>query len=94
MGSNMVPLLGANLTGRSLASYFPNMKPMLLVIAKHKFNLGQLFKINPQLKDKPRDGHLQLSEAGVLIKAERDASPKNTLPFNPSTTPFTYTSMY
>ena len=73
----MVPLLIANLTGRSLASYFPDVKPtLLLVIAKHKFNPSQIFIIDPQLKDKPRDGHLQLSEAGVLIKAERDTSPK------------------
>src|SRR5882724_11945936 len=33
-------------------------------------------KLTPQLKDKPRDSHLQPSEAGVLIQAERDASPK------------------
>jgi len=53
------------------------MKPVLLLaITKHEFNPGQLFKIDPQLKDKPRDSHLQLSDTGVLIKAERDASPK------------------
>jgi len=52
------------------------MKPMLLAIAKHEFNTGQLFKVDPQLKGKPWDSHFQLSEAGVLIKAEMDASPK------------------
>jgi len=67
----------ANSPGRSLASYFPDVKPaLLLAIVKHEFDPGQIFKIDPQMRDKPRDGHLQLSEAGVLIKAERDASPK------------------
>ena len=52
------------------------MPVFLLAITKHEFDPGQLFKIDPQLKDKPRDGHLQLSEAGVLIKAEWDTYPK------------------
>jgi len=65
------------MTGRSLASYFPDVRPVLLLaIAKHKFDPGQLFKIDPQMKDQPKDSHLQLSEASILIKAERDASPK------------------
>src|SRR5882724_7268300 len=52
MGSNTALLLGANLASRSLASYFPEMKPMLLlVISKHNFYPGQLFKIVPQMKD-------------------------------------------
>jgi len=73
----MGPPLVANPPGRSLASYFPDVRPaLLLAIAKHEFDPGQIFKIDPQMRDKPRDGHLQLSEAGVLIKAERDASPK------------------
>jgi len=77
MGVSTAPPLMADLTSRSLASYFPDMKPMLLLaITKHEFDPGQIFKINPQLRDKPRDGHLQLSEAGILIKAKRDASPK------------------
>jgi len=77
MGVSTVPPLMANSTGRSLASYFPDMKPVLLLaIAKHKFDPGQIFKSDPQLRDKPRDGHLQLSEACVLIKAKRDMSPK------------------
>jgi len=71
------PPLVANPPGRSLASYFPDVRPaLLLAITKHEFDPGQIFKIDPQMRDKPRDGHLQLSEAGVLIKAERDASPK------------------
>jgi len=73
----MAPPLVANTTGRSLASYFPDVRPaLLLAIAKHEFDPGQLFKIDPQMKDRPKDSHLQLSEAGILIKAERDASPK------------------
>jgi len=48
----------------------------LLAISKHEFNPGQLFKIDLQLKDQPKDSHLKLSEGGILIKAERDASPK------------------
>jgi len=53
------------------------VKPVLLLaITKHEFDPGQLFKINPQLKDKPRDSHLQLSDTGVLMKTERDAFPK------------------
>ena len=32
--------------------------------------------IDPQMKDKPRDAKLQLSDAGILIKAESDMSPK------------------
>jgi len=51
------------------------------MITKHKLNLGQLFKLYPQLKDRPKDSHLQLSKAVVLIKAERDASPKDYLSF-------------
>jgi len=63
--------------GRSLASYFPDVKPaLLLAITKHELDPGQLFKIDPQMKDRPKDAQLQLSDAGVLIKAERDGSPK------------------
>src|SRR5882672_12505309 len=76
-GASIAPPLMANSPGRSLASYFPDVKPtLLLAIVKHEFDPGQILKIDPQMRDKPRDGHLQLSEAGVLIKAERDASPK------------------
>jgi len=61
----------------SLASYFPDVKPtLLLAITKHEFDPGQIFKIDPQLRDKPRDRHLQLSETGVLNKGEKDTSPK------------------
>src|SRR5882724_13241022 len=49
----------ANPPGRSLASYFPDVRPaLLLAIAKHEFDPGQIFKIDPQMRDKPRDGHL------------------------------------
>jgi len=73
----MVPPLLVSAPGRSLASYFPDVKPaLLLAIVKHEFDPGQLFKIDPQLRDKPGDGRLQLLDAGILIKAERDASPK------------------
>jgi len=73
MGASTAPPLVANPPGRSLPSYFPDVKPtLLLVITKHEFDPGQLFKINPQMKDKPRDTKLQLSDAGILIKAERD----------------------
>ena len=76
-GVSTVPPLVGNPPGRSLASYFPDVRPaLLLAITKHEFDLGQIFKIDPQMRDKPRDGHLQLSEAGILIKAERDASPR------------------
>ena len=76
-GASMAPPLMANSPGRSLASYFPDVKPaLLLAIVKHEFDPGQMFKIDPQMRDKPRDSHLKLSEAGVLIKAKRDASPK------------------
>src|SRR5882724_263263 len=34
------------------------------------------FKPYPQLKDKPRDAQLQLSDADIFMKAERDVSPK------------------
>src|SRR5882724_11090899 len=64
-------------TSRSLALYFPDVKPVLpLAIMKHDFDPSQLFKINLQLKDQPRDSSLQLSDTSVLIKAEQDASPK------------------
>jgi len=77
LGASMAPPLVANITGRSLASYFPDVRPtLLLAIAKHEFDPGQLFKIDPQMKDRPKDSHLQLSEAGILIKAERNTSPK------------------
>ena len=46
------------------------------MITKHKLNLGQLFKLYPQLKDRPKDSHLQLSEVEILVKAERDMSLK------------------
>jgi len=73
----MAPPLVANLHGRSLASYFPDVKPALLLeITKHELDPGQLFKVDPQLKDRPKDAHLQLSDAGIIIKAKRDASPK------------------
>jgi len=49
---------------------------LLLAISKHEFNPGQLFKINPQLKDRPKDAQLQLLDGGILIKAKRDAAPK------------------
>jgi len=49
---------------------------LLLVITKHELDPGQLFKANPQLKDQPKDAHLQLSDMGIIIKSERDASPK------------------
>jgi len=69
--------LGPNILGRSLASYFPDVKPaLLLAITKHKLDPGQLFKINPQMKDRPKDTQLQLSDAGILVKAERDGLPK------------------
>ena len=59
MGVSTVPPLMANLTSRYLASYFTDMKPtLLLVITKHEFDPGQIFKIDPQLRDQPRDGHL------------------------------------
>ena len=70
------PPLVPNHPGRSLTSYFPDVKPMLLEITKHELDLGQLFKINLQLKDRSKNAHLKLSEVGILIKAERDASPK------------------
>jgi len=71
------------------------VKPaLLLAITKHEFNPGQLFKINPQLKDWPKDTHLQLSEAGILIKAERDMSPKEYPSSGPYTTPSTPTSTF
>src|SRR5882672_3717395 len=71
------PPLVPNVLGRSLASYFPDVKPaLLLAITKHELDPGQLFKIDPQMKDRPKDAQLQLSDAGVLIKAERDGSPK------------------
>jgi len=38
------------------------------------------------MRDKPRDGHLQLSEAGALIKARGDI-PKEYHLSDPSTTP-------
>jgi len=60
-GAGMAPPLVANTTGRSLTSYFQDMRPALLLeIAKHEFDPGQLFKINPQMKDQPKDSHLQL----------------------------------
>jgi len=63
--------------GRSLALYFPDVRPaLLLAISKHDFDLGHLFKLDPQMKDRPKDSALQLSDTGVLIRAERDASPK------------------
>jgi len=73
----VAPPLVTNLPGRCLASYFPDVKlALLLAITKHKLDLGQLFKVNPQLKDRPKDAHLQLSDVGMIIKAERDTSPK------------------
>jgi len=49
---------------------------LLLAITQHEFDLMQLSKIDPQLKDRPKDSSLQLSDAGVLIKAKQDSSPK------------------
>ena len=69
--------LSSNIPGMSLTSYFTDVKPvLLLVITKHELDLGQLFKIDPQMKDRPKDAHLQLSDMGILVKAERDGSPK------------------
>jgi len=76
-GMSATPPLIANPPSRSLASYFPDTKPtLLLAIIKHEFDPSQLFKIDPHLKDKPKGMHLQLSDMGILKKAERDASPK------------------
>jgi len=53
------------------------VKPaLLLAIIKHELDPGHLFKIDPQMKDRPKDMQLQLSDAGILVKAERDGSPK------------------
>jgi len=50
---------------------------LLLEIAKHELNPGQLFKIDLQLKDQPKDSQsIQLSEAGILIKAEEGHLPQ------------------
>src|SRR5882724_6036668 len=63
--------------GRSLALYFPDVRPaLLLAISKHDFDPGHLFKLDPQMKDRPKDSALQLSDTGILIRAERNASPK------------------
>jgi len=43
---------------------------------KHDFNPGHLFKLDPQLKDRPKNSALQLSDTGVLIRAECNTSPK------------------
>ena len=57
------------------------MKPaLLLAITKHEMDPGQLFKVDPQLKDRPKDAHLQLSDMGIIIKAKRDASVRNGFP--------------
>src|SRR5882672_6261357 len=43
-GAGMAPPLVANMTGRSLTSYFLDMRPTLLLeITKHEFDPGQLF---------------------------------------------------
>jgi len=76
-GPSVAPPLVANPTGRSLASYFPDVKlALLLAIIKHELDPGHLFKVNPQLKDRPKDAQLQLSDVGIIIKVERDVSPK------------------
>ena len=49
------PHLVPNHPSRSLASYFPDMKPMLLlVITKHELDPGQLFKSTPSSRIGPR----------------------------------------
>src|SRR5882724_5338759 len=54
--------------GRSLALYFPDVRPaLLLAISKHDFNLGHLFKLDLQMKDWPKDSALQLSDMSILI---------------------------
>src|SRR5882724_10752035 len=51
-GVSTGPPLVANPPGRSLASYFPDVRPtLLLAIAKHEFDLGQIFKLNLQTRD-------------------------------------------
>src|SRR5882672_2782248 len=73
-GAMSAPPLVMNILGRSLTSYFPDVKPaLLLVITKHEMDPGQIFKVDPQFKDRPKDTHLQLSDMGIIIKAERDA---------------------
>jgi len=53
------------------------MKPtLLLAITKHELDPVHLFKVDPQMKDRLKDAQLQLSDTGVLVKAERDGSPK------------------
>jgi len=82
-GLSIAPPLVSNIHGRSLASYCPDVKPVLLLaITKHELDLGQLFKVNPQLKDQPKDAHLQLSDVGIIIKAERDMSHQEDLSFH------------
>ena len=55
---------------RSLTSYFPDVRPaLLLAILKHDFNMGHLFKLDPQMKDRSKDSALQLSDTGILIRA-------------------------
>jgi len=56
-GVSISPPLVDNPPSRSLASYFPDVKPVLLVITKHKLNLGKLFKVDPQLQNRPKDTH-------------------------------------
>jgi len=44
------------------------------------------------MKDRPKDAHLQLSDMGILIKAERDSSPKEYPSFRSLHDPSTFIS--
>ena len=65
-------------SGMSLDCSFPHVNPALwLAIAKHKFCPGHLYKLDAIVKEKPTAKTFEISDNGMFMQHERDASSKD-----------------
>ncbi|KAF8591390.1 hypothetical protein K439DRAFT_1327663 [Ramaria rubella] len=78
------------MSGTSLDRSFPHVDSALrLSIARHKFHLGHLFKLDATVKEKPCPKSFEILDSGELTQRERDASPKDYLSFRSLFDPLT-----
>jgi hypothetical protein len=77
--TSFVPPISLNpVSGMSLDRSFPHIESVLrLAIARHKFWLGHLFKLDSTMKEKPKPKTFKISDEGKFTQWERDASPKD-----------------
>jgi len=78
----------ANPANRLLVSYFPDVKPMLLLaITNHEFDLGQLFKIDPSWRTSPGMATCSCQRQAFWSRLSGMHPPRNTHLSIPCTTP-------